>query len=57
MILITGASGNAGGAVLREALKNDSGVQAMYRTKEDTAKVPQFLKEFTDQFRQQAAKA
>lgn len=57
MILSTGASGNAGGAVLREALKNGSGVQAMYRTKEDTAKVPQFLKEFADQFRQQAAKA
>jgi uncharacterized protein YbjT (DUF2867 family) len=41
MILITGASGNAGGAVLRELLKSGSKVRAMYRSKEDTAKVPQ----------------
>jgi uncharacterized protein YbjT (DUF2867 family) len=41
MILVTGASGNAGGAVLREVLKTGSGVRAMVRSKEDTAKVPQ----------------
>jgi uncharacterized protein YbjT (DUF2867 family) len=38
MILITGASGNAGGAVLREVLKSGSGVRAMYRSKEEAAK-------------------
>ena len=41
MILITGASGNAGSAVLREVLKSGSGVRAMYRSKEEAAKVPQ----------------
>jgi uncharacterized protein YbjT (DUF2867 family) len=41
MILITGASGNAGGAVLHEVLKIGSGARAMYRSKEDSAKVPQ----------------
>jgi uncharacterized protein YbjT (DUF2867 family) len=41
MILITGASGNAGGAVLNEVLKSGSGVRAMYRSKEESAKVPQ----------------
>src|ERR1700724_4786572 len=41
MILITGASGNAGGAVLHEVLKSGSGVRAMVRSQEDTAKVPQ----------------
>src|ERR1700681_2024434 len=41
MILITGASGNAGGAVLREVLKSGSGVRAMVRSREDSAKVPQ----------------
>jgi len=41
MILITGASGNAGGAVLRGVLKSGSDVRAMVRSKEDTAKVPQ----------------
>ena len=41
MILITGASGNAGGAVLHEVLKSGSSVRAMYRSKEDSAKVPQ----------------
>ena len=41
MILITGASGNAGGAVLREVLNTGSGVRAMVRSKEDSAKVPQ----------------
>src|ERR1700731_3781413 len=41
MILITGGSGNVGGAVLREVLKSGSGVRAMIRSKEDSAKVPQ----------------
>jgi len=41
MILITGASGNVGGAVLRKVLKSGSGVRAMIRSKEDSAKVPQ----------------
>ena len=41
MILITGASGNAGGAVLREVLNTGSGVRAMVRSKEDNVKVPQ----------------
>jgi uncharacterized protein YbjT (DUF2867 family) len=41
MILITGASGNAGGAVLREVLKSGSEARAMVRSKEDAAKVPQ----------------
>ena len=41
MILITGASGNAGGTVLREVLKSGSGVRAMIRSKEDSVKVPQ----------------
>lgn len=53
MILITGASGNAGGAVLREVLKIGSGVRAMYRSKEDSAKVPQgataVIADFADQ--------
>ena len=40
MILITGASGNAGGAVQREVLKIGNGVRAMVRSKE-SAKVPQ----------------
>lgn len=41
MILITGASGNAGGTVLREVLKSGSGVRAMYRSREEAAKTPQ----------------
>ena len=40
MILITGASGNAGGAVLSEALKGGSAVRAMYRLREEAAKAP-----------------
>jgi uncharacterized protein YbjT (DUF2867 family) len=40
MILITGASGNAGGAVLREVLKSGNGARAMVRSMEDSAKVP-----------------
>src|SRR5215472_4154469 len=38
MILVTGASGNAGGAVLKEILKTDRPVKAMYRSAEDAAK-------------------
>jgi uncharacterized protein YbjT (DUF2867 family) len=38
MILVTGASGNAGGAVLKEVLKTNRPVKAMYRSSEDAAK-------------------
>jgi uncharacterized protein YbjT (DUF2867 family) len=38
MILVTGASGNAGGAVLKEVLKTNGPVKAMYRSPEDAAK-------------------
>ena len=40
MILVTGASGNAGGAVLKEVLKTNRPVKAMYRSPEDAAKGP-----------------
>jgi uncharacterized protein YbjT (DUF2867 family) len=41
MILVTGASGNAGGTVLREVLKTGKPVKAMYRSPEDAAKSPE----------------
>ena len=41
MILVTGASGNAGGAVLKEVLKTNRPVKAMYRSPEDGAKTPE----------------
>jgi uncharacterized protein YbjT (DUF2867 family) len=40
MILITGASGSVGKAVLLEAVRKESGVRAMYRSKEEAAKAP-----------------
>jgi uncharacterized protein YbjT (DUF2867 family) len=40
MILITGASGNVGGAVLSEAMKTREKVRAMYRSEADAAKAP-----------------
>lgn len=40
MILITGASGGAGGAVLQEMMKTREPLRAMYRSKEDAAKAP-----------------
>jgi uncharacterized protein YbjT (DUF2867 family) len=40
MILVTGASGNAGGAVLREVLKSNEPLRAMYRSRQDAAKAP-----------------
>ena len=40
MILITGASGSVGKAVLQEAGRKLSGVRAMYRSKDETAKAP-----------------
>jgi uncharacterized protein YbjT (DUF2867 family) len=40
MILITGASGSVGKAVLQEAIRKESGVRAMYRSKEEAAKAP-----------------
>jgi uncharacterized protein YbjT (DUF2867 family) len=41
MILVTGASGNAGGSVLKEVLKTNQPVSAMYRSPEDAAKAPE----------------
>ncbi len=40
MILITGASGSVGKAVLQEACRKESKVRAMYRSKEEAAKAP-----------------
>lgn len=40
MILITGASGTVGSAVLKEVLKSGKPIRAMYRSKEDAAKAP-----------------
>jgi len=40
MILVTGASGNAGGAVLKEVANTTKPFRAMYRSREDAARVP-----------------
>jgi uncharacterized protein YbjT (DUF2867 family) len=40
MILVTGASGNAGGAVVNELLKTAAPFRAMYRSQQDAAKAP-----------------
>src|SRR5437879_10070450 len=40
MILITGSSGSVGKAVLQEAIRRESKVRAMYRSKEEAAKAP-----------------
>jgi uncharacterized protein YbjT (DUF2867 family) len=40
MILITGASGSVGKAVLQEAIRKESQIRGMFRSKEDAAKVP-----------------
>ena len=40
MILVTGASGNVGGAVLRELLQAGAPVRATYRSQEDAARAP-----------------
>src|SRR5882672_339262 len=40
MILITGASGSVGKAVLQEAIRTQTKVRAMYRSKEEAAKAP-----------------
>jgi uncharacterized protein YbjT (DUF2867 family) len=40
MILVTGASGNVGGAVLRELLQAGAPVRGMYRSPEEAAKAP-----------------
>jgi uncharacterized protein YbjT (DUF2867 family) len=40
MILVTGASGNVGGAVLRELLQAYAPVRGMYRSAEEAAKAP-----------------
>ena len=40
MILVTGASGNVGGAVLEELLRSSASVRSMYRSTGDAAKAP-----------------
>ena len=40
MILVTGASGNVGNAVLRDLLQAGAPVRAMYRSTEEAAKAP-----------------
>jgi uncharacterized protein YbjT (DUF2867 family) len=40
MILVTGASGNVGGAVLPELLRSSASVRSMYRSAGDAAKAP-----------------
>jgi uncharacterized protein YbjT (DUF2867 family) len=40
MILVTGASGMAGGAVLKEVAKTNKPFRAMYRSREDAARAP-----------------
>lgn len=40
MILVTGASGNAGGAVLKEVRNTNKPLKAMYRSQDEAAKVP-----------------
>ena len=40
MILVTGASGNAGGAVVNELRNSGTPFRAMYRSREDAAKAP-----------------
>lgn len=40
MILVTGASGNVGGAVLRELRKTGAPIRAMYRSQADAPKAP-----------------
>jgi len=49
MILITGASGSVGKAVLQEAIRKDSKVRAMYRSKE-AAKAPSGCQAVTADF-------
>jgi uncharacterized protein YbjT (DUF2867 family) len=52
MILVTGASGSAGGAVLKEVLKTNKPFKAMYRSREDAARVsgdtPVVIADFAD---------
>ena len=52
MILITGASGSAGGAVLKEVSKTNKRFRAMYRSREDAAKaaagIPTVIADFAD---------
>jgi uncharacterized protein YbjT (DUF2867 family) len=40
MILVTGASGNVGGQVLKELMQTGATVRGMYRSSEDAAKAP-----------------
>jgi len=52
MILVTGASGSAGGALLKEVLKTNKPLRTMYRSREDAAKgpvnVPAVIADFAD---------
>ena len=52
MVLVTGASGNVGGAVLRELLQSRAPVRAMYRSAVEAAKAPAganpFIADFAD---------
>ena len=52
MILVTGASGSAGGAVLKEVVKINKPFRAMYRSREDAARVtagiPAVIADFAD---------
>src|SRR5260370_36260751 len=40
MILITGSSGSVGKTVLQEAIRKESKVRGMYRSKDEAAKAP-----------------
>lgn len=57
MILVTGASGNAGGTVLREVLKSGKPVKAMYRSPEDAAKSPENVEAVIADFADKASLA
>jgi len=50
MILITGASGSVGKAVLQEAIRKESKVRAMYRSREEAAKAPSGCQAVTADF-------
>jgi uncharacterized protein YbjT (DUF2867 family) len=55
MILVTGASGNAGGTLLREVLKSGKAVKAMYRSPEDAANSPESVQPVIADFADKAS--
>jgi uncharacterized protein YbjT (DUF2867 family) len=57
MILITGASGTVGGAVLAEVARSGEKHRAMYRSKEDAAKAPRGTEAVIADFSQKASLA